>query len=93
MCLQPPSSRLEAVNTSETSASFYQTTRPNIASGSHLRTRADENLKSRLQVEEKVAEVLQVQGASLRKINYWKMPAIQRPQRANIHARPWHILV
>jgi hypothetical protein len=39
---------LEAVRTSGTSVSFYQTTRPNIPDDSHLHTRRRENLKSHI---------------------------------------------
>jgi hypothetical protein len=39
---------MEAVSTSETSVSFYQTTRRNIPEYSHFHTRHRENLKSRL---------------------------------------------
>jgi hypothetical protein len=50
MCLLLPLSGLialmmEAVSTSETSVSFYQTTRRNIAEDSHLHTHRRENLK------------------------------------------------
>jgi hypothetical protein len=38
---------MEAVSTSETSVSFYQTTRRNIPEGSYLPIRRHENLKSR----------------------------------------------
>jgi hypothetical protein len=37
---------MEAVRTSETSVSFYETARRNIPEGCHLRTRRRENLKS-----------------------------------------------
>jgi hypothetical protein len=39
---------MEAVNTSETSANFYQTARRNIPEDSHLHTRRLEKLKSHL---------------------------------------------
>jgi hypothetical protein len=37
---------MEAINTSETSAYFYDTTRPNVPEGCGLQTRLPENLKS-----------------------------------------------
>jgi hypothetical protein len=37
---------MEAINTSETSAYLYDTTRPNVPEGCGLRTRLPENLKS-----------------------------------------------
>jgi hypothetical protein len=40
---------MEAINTSETSVNFYQTTRRNNPEDSHLYTRRRENLKSGLE--------------------------------------------
>jgi hypothetical protein len=37
---------MEAIDTSETSVNFYQTTRPNNPEDSHLHIRCRENLKS-----------------------------------------------
>jgi hypothetical protein len=39
---------MEAISTSESSVSFYQTTRRNIPEDSHLHTRRHENLKCHL---------------------------------------------
>jgi hypothetical protein len=43
---------MEAVSTSETSVSFYQTTRHNIPEDSHLHTRGRQTLKSQSHMQD-----------------------------------------
>jgi hypothetical protein len=62
---------MEAVRTSETSANFYETTRPNIPEDSHFHTRRLENLQCHNTevVQSQTIKIFQIQHDRIYAIN------------------------